>query len=71
MLCHTELHSVSVASKGLMTLVLQGPHLASTTQVYARTCDQLRNPVVDDYFSAAEIARKLQSAIEWMSDAGL
>jgi hypothetical protein len=60
-LSHSELHSV-IASKGaLVTLVLQGKHVADYSIVYARTSDPEQSPAVSRYFSEDEIQVKLNT----------
>jgi hypothetical protein len=64
---HFELHSVAVVGDRLMTLVLQGPHLASSTDVYMQIGGCFPSPVAVDYFSAEEIGVRLRAAADWLT----
>jgi hypothetical protein len=59
-----QLHSVTPMSERLVTLVLQGPHFQNTSRVYARRESELRSPMVQEYFSSAEIVERLAALVD-------
>jgi hypothetical protein len=56
---HSELHSVAVEGVAA-TLVLQGRHVNSSTRVFSRTTEGLREPFEVNYFTVEEVLSKLK-----------